>query len=259
MKIKRFSQKTYLIGFGFAMLVNICLLAFLMSNVLAQISDEKLKNQPIITEVANQDNNPLRITVVNVDNSNPEYQQVNFTVQNIGSKSIRGYVIEGGNKNTGKIITNFFPTRLFQSTASFTEELLVERENVKSNKTLSLSVDYVEFEDGSFWGKDTYGQSENIAGAVTGVETTVEQLKKLVEKGDASTLTTLLKNDLAQIEVSLPETFRNKSEKWKAGFRSGYKSIISFLKNHRNEADSVLLEKLEEVSKNLRAERRREK
>jgi len=237
------------------MLSNICLLVFLMSSVLAQSSDEKLKNQPIIAGVVSQDGSPLQITVVNVDNSAPDYQLVNFTVQNTGNKSVRGYVIEGANKNTGKIITNFFPAKLFQATVTFTEELLIERENIKSDKTLSLSIDYVEFEDGSSWGKDTQSQSENIAGGRVGAEAAVEQLKKLVEKRDSAALTALLKNNLAELEVSLPETSGNKSEKWKSGFRSGYKSIISFLKVHRDKGDNELLERLEEVRKNLQAER----
>jgi hypothetical protein len=255
-KLRVLKGGKYLLLFVFVMVLNVCLTGFLIKNVLAQSSNEKLKNQPITVEVVNQDGSPLQITIINVDNSNPDYQLVNYIVQNISNKSVRGYVIDGGNKNTGKIITNFFPVKLFQSTAVFTEELFVERENVKSDKNLFLSIDYVEFEDGDSWGKDRQGQSESIAGGRAGAETAIERLTNLVEKGEAATLRAMLKKDLAEVEVSLPESFKSKSEKWKNGFRSGYKSIVSFLKKQQDRSDEELLMKLGEIRKNLQVERK---
>lgn len=257
MKINEYSKKTYLIGFAFLMLLNICLAVFLIKSVLAQTSDEKLKNQSsIVAQVANQDESPLSIRVINVDNSNQDYQIVNFIVQNTGNKPVRGYVINGANKNTGKIITNFLPTKLFELNAVFTEELFVERENIKSDKNLLLSVDYVKFADDGSWGEDTQGQSERIAGGIAGAIDAIEQLRKIIEKRETVILRTALKKDLAEVEVALPETFRTKGENWKSGFRTGYKSIISFLKSQQDKSDEELLMKLKEIRESLQVERK---
>jgi hypothetical protein len=250
MKKLNLSKRTYLIAFTFVMLLNSLLAVFLFRTVLAQNSGSNLRNQPpVIAEVVRQTDNPLLITVMNVDNSNPNYQLVNYTVQNMSNKPVKGFVIWGDGKNTGQISTNFFPTKFFQIGASYTEELYIDRENIKRQKNfpflINLSVDYVEFDDGSFWGKDTQGQSEHIAGAFTGAEIATEQLKGLIANQERAVLATILEKQLVDVEVPLPDAFKDRSEKWQKGFRNGYKSIVSFLKSQKNVNNEEFLKKLD--------------
>lgn len=257
MKNLKLSKRSYLVAFSIVMILNVCLGIFLIRNVLAQTSDDKLKNQlPIKVEVVEQKDNPILITVINVDNSAESYQKINYAVQNIGNKSIRGYVVWGSGKNTGKIITNFLPTKLFQPNASFTEELFIERENLKSDGKISLTIDYVAFEDGSSWGEDTQGQSEQINGGCVGAATAAEQFVKIIENKDEATLNNIMKKPLLEVEIPLPEGFKNKSEKWQTGFRGGYKSIISYIKKQQDKGGKELLESLNEIKQNLQSERR---
>lgn len=62
-------------------------------------------------------------------------------------------------------------------------------------------------------------------------------------------MTAILNKELVDIEVPFLENAPN--DKWRSGFRSGYKSTISFLKNQRGKNDKELLEKLNEVKKNI--------
>lgn len=256
MKKLKFNNKSYLVAFVFVMVLNVCLATFLMRNVLAQTSENKFKDQPpIVVEVAEQKDNPLLSTVINVDNSAESYQKVNISFQNITSKSIRGYVISVSNKNTGKMIISFLPTKSFQPNDIYMQEIVVERENLKLDKNLSLVIDYVKFDDGSFWGENAQGQSEHIAGGIAGARVAAEKLKNLIEKNDEKNIKLLLEKPLLALEVSLPDDFKNKSEKWQNGFRGGYKSIIGFMKSQKDKGGEELLEKLNNIITNSEIER----
>ena len=246
---KKFSiqkSKKYLVAFVFVMLLNIGLGAFLLHTVLAQTSEKDYRNQPpIIAKTLMQDDSPLRITTVNIDNSASLFQSVNFIIQNIGSKSVKGYVILGIGKNTGKIVTNFFPVKLFETVGVKQDELRLERNNIQPDEILSLSIDYVEFEDGSFWGEDTQGQSEHISGGRAGVKAATEQLKKLVDKHEIVVLTSLLEKALVDVDVPLPESVQ--SEKWRKGFENGYKGVVYFLKGQREKGIEEISKRLDEI------------
>jgi len=175
-------------------------------------------------------------------------------VQNIGTQPVKGYVIWGGSKNTGKVITNFFPVKSFQAKSSNVDELNLERSNIQPSDILSLSIDYVEFEDGSFWGKDTQKQSEQIAGGRAGVEFAAEQLKSLADKRETAVLNALLEKELVNVDVPLPNSVQG--EEWKMGFKQGYKSVLYFLKEQSEGDIEKISEKLNEINKKNQTERR---
>ena len=257
---KKFSlqkSKKYLVAFVFVMLLNIGLGAFLLHTVLAQTSEKDYRNQPpIVAKTMIQDDSPLRITTINVDNSATSFQSVNFIVQNISSKSVKGYVILGSGKNTGKIVTNFFPVKLFETVGINEDELRLERSNIQPDEILSLSIDYVEFEDGSSWGKDTQGQSEYISGGRAGVKAATEELKNLVDKREIVVLTSLLEKALVSIDVPLPESVQ--SEKWRKGFENGYKGVVYFLKGQRKKGIEEISRRLDEIKKNQTKRRQKQ-
>jgi len=247
--------KKYLVAFIFVMLLNLGLGAFLLHRTLAQTSKSDYRNQPpLVAEASSQKNSPLLITIINVDNSPSSYQTVNYTVQNISGQPIRGYVILGSGKDTGKIVTNFFPVKSFQVDSINQDELNLERSNIQPSDILSLSIDYVEFEDGSSWGIDSQGQSEHIAGGRAGVESATEQLKSLVDKRETASLNALLERDLVDIDVPLPNSVQ--SEKWRKGFEKGYKGVVYFLKGQSESGIEKISEKLDEIKRKNQTERR---
>jgi hypothetical protein len=244
--------KKYLVTFIAITALNLVLGAFLIHKSSGQ-TNKHADQKPLIVEVTAQNDNPLRIMLIDIDNSALSVQKVNYTIQNIANKPVKGYVVWAKGKNTGKITTNFFPTKSFQPGAFYTEELFLERENIKPDESLSLAIDYVEFEDGSSWGEDVQGQSEHLIGARAGVEVAVKELRNLINNRETVALTALLEKKLVDVDVSLPKSVQ--SEKWQKGFTDGYKTIVGFLKNQRGQGHNELLKKLNEIE-NLQTEGR---
>ncbi|MDQ3800671.1 MAG: hypothetical protein M3384_14585 [Acidobacteriota bacterium] len=250
MKINEYGKKTYFAGFGFVMLLNICLTVFLIKNVFPQTSDDKIKNQlPIVVETVPQNDSPLRITITNIDNSNKDYQEINYTVQNVSNKSVRAYVVLNNSKINGDRGTTIrrFGTTLFQPGEFDKGWLSEERNLIKSGDVLFLSIDYVEFEDDTFWGKDTAQQSEYLAGSRAGWKEAVKQSKLLYhQKGTA--LIDFLKREAT--EINPPSIDSNQTSKWQDGFRSGYRAAISTLqKTYKNQGIDLIHIKMSEMEK----------
>ena len=138
MKKNKINKKTYLIGFAFVMFLNICLTVFLIRNVLAQTSDNSLKNQPrIVAEVVEQTDRPLLITIINVDNSDESYQTVSYAVQNLSSKKIRAYVLLHADElGSGNTSIQFFES--FSSGKTIQSSVFEARANIKANSKIFL-------------------------------------------------------------------------------------------------------------------------
>lgn len=244
-EMKTNKSRTYLMAFVVVTVLNVALAVYLLQISFAQTNENRFKDQPPVkVELTTQSDSPLRITVINVDNSETSSQTVNFTIQNISNKLIKGYVILG----SGKIVTHFFPVKSFQPRAFNRDELSLERENIKTDEPFLLSIDYVEFDDGSSWGEDKQRQSDNIAGGRAGVKAATEQLKKIINQREITTLTAFFEIQLADVDVPLPESVQ--SEKWQSGFRNGYKSIVGFLKGQREKGVEELSKKLDEIRDN---------
>ena len=243
-------NKTFLVLFVLVMLINTTLTVFLLSSVFGQTQRADFSSQkPVKVEVVEQKDCPLQIMVINVSNSGLSFQGIAYSLQNISSKPIRAYVLLGDGKRNGKVLTNSFATELFQP-SSYHSDDLVEREILAQEEKISLSIDYVEFVDGSSWGTDSQGNSREIAGEREGRKTIIRQLKDSIKKQDAKGLNSsmgLLKQDIREIDVDMPAT--NQSAEWKKGFRGGYKAVISVLQHLKDQGPESINKKLDEMEK----------
>lgn len=257
MKIKfnQLKSKKYLLLFILVMVINILLTVSLLRVSFSQIRKDDFSSQrPIKAVVIEQKDNPLRITVINVDNSPLSYQEVICSLQNVSNKPIRSYTLLGESKGSGKIITGFFATRLLQTGESKTDTIPLERRGIKEGEAVLLSIDYVEFEDGSFWGNDSRGKSKALAGQREGTKASIRELKALIKNQNvskANNVTNLLR-DLENVMVDVPDA--NQSDEWKRGFRLGYKSVISILQGIEGQNIENLAKKLDEMEKLLNKE-----
>jgi hypothetical protein len=250
-KLRASESRKYLFLFIFVMILNISLTIVLLRVSFGQIQKaEPLSQPPIRVEIVEQKDCPLRIMVVNVDNSALSAQNIVYSLQNISNKSIRAYTLLGDGKSDGKVVTNSFISKLFQPSEYEYGDFFVEREIAKEEKTISLSIDYVEFEDGSAWGNDSQKKSKEIAGAREGRKAAIQHLKGLLKNQNATDETgikTFLKQDIKQIIVAVPNTIQ--SDEWKTGFRGGYKAVISVLQRIREQEIETLAQKLDEMEK----------
>lgn len=250
-KKSKSSKKIYLLGIGFVMLINIGLVIFMIQTIFAQTSDERFKDQPpIVAEVAKQSDSPLLITIINIDNSNTDSQLVNYSVQNVNNKSVRAFTVSCISKSTGKIITRYLTFKLFQPREVDNGQIAIERFNIKSDETLSFSIDYIEFEDGSSWGNNIYKQSEKIAGERAGRQEVISKIKGLISSNNSDGLSTFFEQDLSTIDIS--KTISDKTDLWRSGFQFGYKSTIFSLQRFERQNIKELSAKLNEMEKLLK-------
>lgn len=248
MSIYKLSKSNYWVAFVCLMLLNVLLAFILWHSVLAQTSDDIIRDQPpVVAEVIKQKDCPLSITVINVDNSALSFQRVDFVLQNTGNKSIRAYVLLGQAKTTGKINTNSFATKLLQTGEFHNDEVFMERKAIKESGRLFLSLDYVEFEDGSSWGADSQGFSKNIAGERAGRLAAIRKTKDLITSRNLTDLTNLLNQNVAEMTVNVPES--TMSDGWQKGYRTGYKGVFSILQRSKEGGIEALSTKLDEIEK----------
>lgn len=246
LKIKR-----YLILFLLVMVLNIGATILLLRSSFGQSAAErKLDQTPIAAEVIVQDNNPLRISVVSIDNSNPDYQLVNYLVENVAKNPVRAYVVLGSNKTAevGTAITRRFATKYFQPGGVENGMINIERKDIKPESKMYLSTDYVEFQDGRSWGSDTAGQSEYIAGSRAGWKDAVKQSDDLLKTQQSNALIDLFKSETK--EITPPEVNPGNGEKWKKGYVSAYRTVLSTLREQYEVGGlKAVTEKLNEMTK----------
>jgi hypothetical protein len=242
---------SYLPLLSFVTTLSLLLTAFLVTDSFGQTSENTYRNQASLeVEVTEQTDSPLLIVLSNVDNSAESYQIINFTIQNVSSKNIRAYVTLNSFEKSGGasgISTSIFdkpfePRNITQD--SHTEA----RANIHSTDKLYLTLDYVEFDDGSSWGKDSEKQSEYIAGTFEGQRNAVIQIKDLLIAQNKNALSDFLKQQPDAVKPPVDES--KGTEKWRRGFSSGYKSILFRLKiaYEKNGVEAVA-QKLEDMEK----------
>lgn len=228
----------------FAKLFCVIFILFFCQSLFAQVADEKLKqtDETISVEVLSQKDSPVLITFLNVENSASSYQLINYTLQNLSDKPIRGLVIlhEGAS-------TSFFSNKLFQPGQVIYSETAIEKENIKRKNTVALSVDYVEFMDESAWGSDTRKLSEIIAGNREGQKQAIKDLKEIIKNNDTRALTKLLEQKVTELVVSIPD--ESKSDKWQRGFMGSYRGIVFTFQKQQDKDIKSISEKLDEMEK----------
>jgi hypothetical protein len=127
---------------------------------------------------------PLRISSVEDNSDDPEAPVVGFVVENAGGKPIQAYWISYETVAHGADVTLGVGTN-----AGTSEQVLPpgrRREGGVLNRAkekIVLSVDFVEFADGTTWGEDTARYSEGLAGERAGARAESERLFRLLETG----------------------------------------------------------------------------
>lgn len=204
-----------------------------------------------------QEGSPLQISVGSVELPNPLEPQVTYFVTNVGGKSICTYSIlhetKTENAQFAEVIVSNAPSieSLFKSSQSRTQEISGHR-FVEPVKSITLSVDYVEFADGTIWGKDTQKSAEKMAGQRAGGRATKARLLKLlVDKGNVAVLDAISDDSLT---TPIPA---EQSSQWKEGFRIGSDFVIHRLREAKNRGDLTELHK--ELRESHDASERRKK
>ena len=179
-------SRVYLVAFTVVTVLNIALAPYLVQISFGQTNESRFKDQPPLkVEIETQNDSPLRLTIINVDNTAPSYQLINYSIQNISSKKIKAYVTTYTYKTGISGTSISFPVKFIEGQI-IQESIFEERVNIKQENRLLLSLDYVEFEDGAWWGKDSEHQSEYISGHFEGRRGAIKQIKHLITNQNRS-------------------------------------------------------------------------
>ncbi|MDQ3633024.1 MAG: hypothetical protein M3405_00735 [Acidobacteriota bacterium] len=243
-------QRKYLICFVTILLLNIGLSVVSSNKVFGQtpqISDQ----QPISAEVLGQPDSPLRLAIINVNNTQKTYQEIHYSIENTSDKEIFAYVIltsyKGVIGDTSARIPLSFPVGKLTEHSHFEQ-----RANLKPDSAITFWVDYVEFTDGTSWGKDSQGRSKLILAVRIGQQKGFEQVKKLFAEQSIDEFIKILNKPI--VDLKLPDKFREEREKVGFGFSVGYKSVFSRLKSsyekHGVGAIFIQMDDLEKQIKN---------
>ena len=199
--------------------------------------------------VAEQRDRSLVILPTFVDSTNPSKPRFGYSITNSADKAIVAYAIEeivsleSGSQVSTTTLTHLPAKSLLLAPGASRQEEGGAGKIYDSLPTLvTLSLDFIEFADGSRWGLDRVKSGERLDGERAGGRASLKRyreiklsggFKKLVETLEASTV----------IVADDP----NKSGNWLLGFRHGSAVVRSRLRKARTKGAEAELEK--ELSK----------
>ena len=189
--------------------------------------------QSVHINVKPQPDSPLSLTAVRIVFDDPYKPAFEYTVVNNNDKPIRAYTIRRDDGITGSSLSMLnLPFQRGQSQW----ESIGDTTYSEPVREILLSVDFVEFVDGTAWGPDTTRSSQRLAGIRAGMS--VERNRLLTVLNDDS-IAKLISDLEGQLDVSPPP---GNSSEWSDGFRIGTLQYRARLRRTRTQGGQAALE-----------------
>lgn len=194
-------------------------------------------------EIEEQADSPLYLTFVKAESPTAYTTEVELSALNTSSKPITAYAIrhkvmlkrwENGGSSFARSIS---PGSVFQPGQTRSLSFGGGAYYSEPVKAISVSVDFVEFVDGTRWGKDSYRSGEHLDGMRAGGWAASRYLNNLFKEGGVAAVTNVLETEAESI--SSPD---DRSPRWKEGFRTGINIFFDRIKHAYNKGGSVELE-----------------
>ena len=201
--------------------LSLLLLSF-VSGIWAGLAFGQIKRipPPHFISVAEQPDSPVVLTLLEGFEPSPNWNPVNYSVQNVSKKPIRSLVITGFPKDPN----HSFGVGGLKPGASRS----LSYGNIsarKNDETFTLVVDYVLFTDGTHWGADKAKESEFIHGFLDGQKRIYQDIKKLIEANDEEALTAFLVTPRNIPELSPPGGRSRRDWGWAHGYTYWYHTL----------------------------------
>jgi hypothetical protein len=188
--------------------------------------------QALVPEVSvsAQANAPLRINVLSYNSSDPQNPEVVFEVTNVGDKPIGAYAFrqvtrKGTEKTSGSTLTFMDSVETFLQPGQYRTESISYQPLSQITGQVVLSIDFVEFVDGTSWGPNLAKSAELVAGRRAAMREEAASLLRVYERDGLQAVIKIIKANTADITPPA-----NDSPEWKAGFRHGVGSVSKRLK-----------------------------
>ena len=179
--------------------------------------------KPLIVLNKDQPDSPIIITAAVVDDfPDPRMPAVHFNVINNSGKPIMVYAIKHeaalGNRGSisGVIIVNSADNERALRPGKAPQVEISGIQYPQPPETMTLSVDFVEFVDGTRWGEDTFKNGERIDGVRAGANAQREALLNVLTTDGPEEL-------IRSLDLVMPDSYQSssRSAEWLDGFRHG--------------------------------------
>lgn len=199
--------------------------------------------------VAEQRDTSLVMLPTFLDSTNSLKPRYGYSISNSADKAIVAYAIEeivrleSGSQVSTTTLTHLPAKRVLLVPGASRQEEGGTGKIYDSRPTLiTLSVDFIEFVDGSRWGIDQVKSGERLDGERAGARAALKKYREIKSAGGVKKL-------IEQLEAStgIVADDQNKSSNWLAGFRHGSAVVRSRLRKAKTKGAEAEVEK--EVNK----------
>jgi len=176
--------------------------------------------------VAPQSDAPMLISLRHVFASDPLKPQIDFQLENISGKPVRAFSIRcdevGGDTERKGLVNDHVVESPYLIQPGQWQEISYSAisRNSEPFERITLSVDFVEFEDGARWGADSFKSSDRIAGRRAGAEAERNRLIKIMAQSGIDAV-------LKAMESGAAELPQGNSAEWEQTFREGAKAVAT--------------------------------
>jgi len=200
-----------------------------------------------VVNVQEQPGQPLKITATTKWTSAPDQQmlEIYVVVENASELEIRSYAwrlgtMDGSQNNDACLLHNRLSFVKILGPGDSDGKSTWRRIPLDSpSPNLDLSLDFVEFANGSTWGSDTCKSAERLSGLRAGVLAVKDKFAKIQNENRGKDLINLLKQDVPIIEA--PD---GHSSVWVDGFRDGVRSLFEKLRRANEEGGLPEVERI---------------
>jgi hypothetical protein len=194
-----------------------------------------LSNAPLVLQLAQPESK-------DVDPQDPEVSLVisNMTDKPVSAYAIKYEIVLNGQLRPGGVELSYISAvrSLFQPKQTQTSDINGVHYSSPIEQII-VSIDFVEFTDGTTWGVDTYSSSEVLAGMRAGALAATKYLHRLLTaQGAASFAATL---ERTADNISIPAGY---ASKWQEGFQRGVASITERAKREIENFSMVEIERV---------------
>ena len=192
--------------------------------------------------VASQPDSPMLISLREVIASDPLNPQINFQVENIGSKPIRAFSIRyddaaSKTERSGLVNDHVVECPYLRRPGQWQDIAFSLVGKSEPSERITLSVDFVEFEDGGAWGADTFKSSDRIAGRRAGFEAERTRLIKIMAQSGIDAV-------VKAAESGVAEPPQGHSSEWEQVFREGARVVAARVRHEFTERGAAAIEPL---------------
>jgi hypothetical protein len=237
MKYKRLIKKNQVLVPGLIVISTIAIAAGVLFSDPSRAITSPLKNNPPTAmqgpqiSVMVQQDAPIRISLVKSDTATPTTPEVQVTIENVSTTPIRAYTvryetISERSKAGGAELSNKETLESVLKPSQTETKILGDATYSDPVKKVILSIDFVEFIDGTTWGPDVARSRERLAGLRYGAQRTARHFRRILkEQGPQAVVEAM---NAERIDITPPS---DRSPEWLEGFKGGKLHIINRIKH----------------------------